>query len=151
MIGYFTILALEGEKDRAGAYTMARAKAAPDTGLVAFLYLPPYMRTTQCGIGQNSRVFGVVDNVSGFGAALFGAGDADFGYFVDADVEIKKGLKVHDNIESTSGDIKADAGDVLAGAISLQDHVHPITTAETDPSTMKVSGFTDGATVAPAP
>lgn len=149
MIGYFTILALEGEKDRAGAYTMARAKAAPDTGLVAYLYLPPYLRTTQCGIGQNSRVFGVVDNVSGFGAALFGAGDADFGYFFNADVEIKKGLTVHDDITSTAGDVKA--GDPPAAAISLRDHVHPITTAVTDPSTMKVSGYTDGAAVAPTP
>lgn len=149
MIGYFTILALEGEKDKAGAYTMARAKAAPDKGLVAYLYLPPYLRTTQCGIGQNSRVFGVVDNVSGFGAALFGAGDADFGYFFNANLEIKKGLTVHDDITSTAGDIKA--GDVQATAISLKDHVHPITTAAVDPATMTVSGFTDGATVAPIP
>ena len=56
---------------------------------------------------------------------------------------------MHDDITSTAGDVKA--GNVPATAISLKDHVHPITTAAVDPSTMTVSGFTDGAAVAPTP
>lgn len=147
MIGYFTIAELLGDDDKAGAKVMARVKAVPDNGLEAFLYLPPYLRTSQCGIGNGARVFGIVDDVSGLGAALFGAGDADFGYFVDADVEIKKGLKVADDIETASGDVKA-------GAVTLKTHTHPITiatfTGTIDPTTGAATGTVTGNTDAPS-
>lgn len=138
MIGYFEITEFLDGTDAAGAAFRARAKGVPDSGKVADLYLPPYLRKTQCGIDNGSRVFAIVDDVTGIGAALFGADGADFGYFVNADVEIKKSLTVTDDIKSTSGD-------VLAGQISLSTHTHPITVAQFNGTIDPVSGAATGA------
>lgn len=147
MIGYFEITEFLDGEDAAGAPFRARAKGVPDSGKVADLYLPPYLRKTQCGIGAGSRVFGIVDDVSGLGAALFGEDGADFGYYFDADMQIKKGLTVTDDIKSTSGD-------VYAGQISLATHTHPITMAQftgtIDPTTGAAQGTVSGNTDAPS-
>lgn len=147
MIGYFEITEFLDGTDAAGAAFRARAKGVPDSGKVADLYLPPYLRKTQCGIDNGSRVFAVVDDVTGIGAALFGENGADFGYFMDADIEVKKSLTVTDDIKSTSGD-------VLAGTISLSNHTHPITVAQfsgvIDPVSGAATGAVTGNTDAPA-
>ena len=83
------------------------------------LYLPPYLRKSQCNIGIGDVVFGVVDDVTGIGFAVFGEGNADYQYFIDADVMIKKSLTVQKDITSIDGDVVADD-------ISLQDHIHKI-------------------------
>lgn len=140
MIGYFIIQSFERTKDSANAEIMARVKSDMDSSIEGFLYLPPYLRKNQCNITKGSVVFGVLDDISGFGAAICGLNDADYKYFLNADLSIKKTLTVDDdikansniiaskNIYSTTGNISAQAGDVIAGTISLSNHIHIVNT-----------------------
>lgn len=113
MIGYFEITEFLDGTDAAGAAFRARAKGVPDSGKVADLYLPPYLRKTQCDIDNGSRVFAVVDDVTGLGAALFGENGADFGYFVNADLRIDGGLSVTG--DTGIGGNASITGDATAG------------------------------------
>lgn len=127
MIGYFIVEKFGEAQDAAGASTTITARNKMDMNIVVTLYLPPYLRKTQCDISAGDTVFGVADDITGIGAAIFGNGAADFKYFFDADVTIKKNLTVTSNINSTTGNIKANAGDVVATTVSLKSHIHPIT------------------------
>ena len=112
MIGYFIVDGFTGEKDSAGFDTQINASNRMDMNTKNTLYLPPYLRKSQCNISIGDTVFGIVDDVTGIGCALFGENAADFKYFFDADIEIKRGLNVAD--------------DVVADDISLVDHIHKI-------------------------
>lgn len=118
MFGYFIIQSLEGN-DAQGAAFRAKVKSQMDNGISGELYLPPYMRPNQSNIKAGSVVYGYLDETTGVGAAFYGADDADFMYFFDADIEINKTLTVKDNITSTNGD-------VIAEKISLKTHKHII-------------------------
>lgn len=120
MIGFFVVEAFAGDNDSAGYKTQIKAANRMDMNIHVNLYLPPYLRKSQCNIGIGDVVFGVVDDVTGIGFAVFGEGNADYQYFIDADVTVKKSLTVQKGITSIDGDVVADD-------ISLQDHVHKIT------------------------
>lgn len=169
MIGYFKITEFLDGTDAAGAAFRARAKGDPDSGQVADLFLPPYLRKTQCGIDNGSRVFAIVDDVTGLGAALFGEDGADFGYFFNADIEIQKTMTVKDAVSmektlevtgkvtakdaiAATKDITSNA-DVKAGTISLKTHTHAILAAQftgtIDPITGTATGTIAGNTETP--
>lgn len=123
MFGFFKIKSFSTKKDSAGASIIAAVSSQMDENLTGEMYLPPYLRQTQSNISEGDIVFGIIDEVTGIGAALCGLDDADFGYFFNADINIKQKLTVNDTIEATN-DIKSLSGDVKAGLISLKDHVH---------------------------
>ena len=105
MIGFFKVKSFTGTKDAANTETQIKVVSELDNNIEATLYLPPYLRKTQSNISVDSTVFGVLDDVTGLGCALFGQDSADFQYFFDADVFIKKELTVKNDIKSQSGDV----------------------------------------------
>lgn len=123
MIGFFTIKSFGDDKDLQGFETSAFVKSDMDPRIEGTLFLPPYLRAGQCNIQSGSKVFAVMDDTTGFGVAMFGKDSADFGYFFDADIEVKKSLKVDDSITATN-DIKTTIGDVKAKTYSLSNHTH---------------------------
>lgn len=120
MIGYWIIERFDGAPDAAGCKTQVVSANKMDMNIKAILYLPPYLRTAQSGIGVGDTVWGIVDDATGIGAALFGIGAADFGYYFDADIRIKKSLDVTGDI-STDADVKAKE---LDGDVTLRTHWH---------------------------
>jgi hypothetical protein len=85
------------------------------------VFLPPYMMSEQTEIGAGSEIVVVFDEISGFGVAQIGLGDAEFNG------------KMNYNIKTT-GSIEAD-NDVKRGRISLKEHIHS--------ATLNVEGVTD--------
>lgn len=144
MIGWFTIEKFENHNDSAGYATSVIASNNMDMNIKTRLYLPPYLRKAQCSINVGSTVFGIVDDVTGLGMALYGDGSADFGYFFDADITVKKNLTVTKDIDSTTGNIKATLGDVKATTISLKTHTHPILTMISTDAQQVVASATSG-------
>lgn len=144
MIGYYIVEYFTGEKDSAGYDTQIRAANKMDMNIKNTLYLPPYLRKSQCNISIGDTVFGIVDDVTGIGCALFGENSADFKYFFDADVNIKKKLSVTDSITSTTGDITATIGDITATTISLKTHTHPILNMQSTDAQQVVASATSG-------
>ena len=148
MIGFFIIDHFSGVQDAAGFYTSAWCLSRMDMNLGAKLFLPPYLRQAQCAISEGDTVFGIADDVSGLGVALFGEGSADFGYLFDADIEIKKRLTVDkkttikDSLDVTK-DIKSVTGDVIATTISLKNHTHPATLTANVTGTATPAGFVE--------
>lgn len=147
MIGYFIIQSFDAKQDSAGAKVGANVKSQMDNNITGFLFLPPYLRQNQSNIKIGSVVFGVLDDVSGIGAALCGVDDSDFGYFLNADYTIKKALNVGETIEAQSN-IKSNSGDVIAGNITLKGHVHTATLTVEGP---EASGTTDAPIPEPVP
>lgn len=121
--GYFRVKSFSG-KDAQGYETEVDVENVMDAQITGTLYLPPYMRKSTSSISSNSVIFGVMDDVTGLGAALYSE-DADFEYRFDADVTIGKNLSVQKSI-TASEDIKSLYGDVVAGTISLKGHVHQL-------------------------
>ena len=156
MIGFFLIKSFGDNKDLQGFATSASVVSDMDERIEGNLLLPPYLRAGQCNIQIGSKVFAVMDDTTGFGVALYGVDGADFGYFFDADINIKKNLTVNDSITATKdiksktgditatlGDISTGSGDVKAKSFSLSTHTHafigipegvPGTTATPNPS-----------------
>ena len=150
-LGFYIVTELTGE-DAQGAAFMAKVKSQMNAAIRGTLYLPPYLRPNQCNIAADSVLFGCLDEITGRGFAMFGKDDADFQYFMDADVDIRKTLNVEKavtmkdtlnvtksvtmrdkldvtkDITSQTGNIKAIAGDVIATTVSLQNHVHQVLT-----------------------
>lgn len=142
MIGFFIVEAFAGDNDSAGYKTQIKAANRMDMNIHVNLYLPPYLRRSQCNIGVGDVVFGIVDDVTGIGFAVFGEGNADYQYFIDANVTIKKSLTVQKDITSTDGDVIADG-------ISLQDHIHKISVVDGgDARAIYISGQNGGASPA---
>ena len=140
-LGFFKILKfLDEGKDAQGYQTRALVESRMVPEWQCILYLPPYLRKVSSSIDIGSVVFGVADSVIGKGCALYSE-DADFSYFWNADVIIKKTLtvdasvKMNDTLDVvndvtvSTGNIKANIGDVQAGAkaISLISHTHAVT------------------------
>lgn len=123
MIGFFKIKAFGNDKDLQGFSTSASVCSDMDSRIEGTLFLPPYLRKGQCNISEGSKVFAVMDDTTGFGVALYGVDGADFGYFFDADIDVKKSLKVDDSITAVN-DIKSTIGDVKAKTYSLSTHTH---------------------------
>lgn len=133
MIGFFKILSFLDDKDAAGVSRLAHCASVMDGRIECDLYLPPYIRATQCNVTVGATVLGVVDDTTGIGCAMYGEGAADFGYFFDSDIHIKNKLTVDDDIKST-------LGDVVAGTISLKGHTHSIGTLHTQDGTLIATG-----------
>ena len=143
--GFFVVDELIG-KDAQGVAHVARVSSDLNNNIKGVFYLPPFLRPNQCGIKAGSVVYGGLDEVTGRGFAIYGQDDADYQYYLDGDLEIKKKLTVADDITSTGGD-------VVAGTISLKNHTHTITAAQytgtIDPTTGTATGTISGNTEAP--
>lgn len=143
MIGYFIVTEFTGKDDAAGYKVQAKVKSKMNENILGVLWLPPHIRQGQSNIDVDSIVWGILDEVSGLGCAMMGIDDADFGYFYDADIVIKKKLDVDgsaslkDTLNVTkkatlsdalevSKDITSTTGDVTATTISLKTHTHTI-------------------------
>lgn len=143
MIGFFTIVEFMGDDDAAGFKVQAKVKSQMNENIIGVLWLPPHLRQGQSNIDKDSTVWGIMDEVSGLGCAMMGIGDADFGYFYDADIQVKKKLDVTKDITSSNGDVKA-------GSISLKTHTHPATlSVSTTGSPTAQTGTATGNTQAP--
>lgn len=170
MIGFFTVIELTGDEDAAGFKVQAKVKSQMNENILGILWLPPHLRQGQSNIDADSTVWGILDEISGIGCAMMGIGDADFGYFYDADIQVKKKLTVdgatalNDKLDvakkatlsdalDVTKDIQSTSGDVKAGAISLKTHTHPITAAQftgtIDPVTGSAMGTISGNTQVP--
>ena len=140
-LGFFKILKFLNEgKDSQGYQTRVLVESCMVREWQCVLFLPPYLRQVSTSIDVGSVVFGVADSVIGKGAALYSE-DADFSYFWNADVTINKTLTVDKSVTMndtldvvkdvtvSTGNIKANIGDVQAGAkaISLISHTHAVT------------------------
>lgn len=170
MIGFFTVIELTGDDDAAGFKVQAKVKSQMNENILGIMWLPPHIRQGQSQIDADSTVWGILDEVSGLGCAMMGIGEADFGYFYDADINVKKALTVDgatalkDKLDVTkkitasdaieaSKDIKSSTGDVVATSISLKNHTHAITastfTGTINPTTGDVTGTISGNTQKP--
>ena len=140
-LGFFKIVKFLSEgKDPQGYQTRVLAESCMVAEWKCILYLPPYLRKVSSSIDVGSVVFGIADSVIGKGCALYSESD-DFSYFWNADVIIKKTLTVEKSVTMndtldvvkdvtvSTGNIKANIGDVQAGAkaISLISHTHAVT------------------------
>lgn len=136
--GIFIIDELK-EKDAEGFESVARAHNQMEENITADLYLTPYLRPSRCDIKAGSKVWGIADTVTGYGAALAGI-DCDVTFTdknnyhytktltVDGACDFKDTLTVDKNITSSTGDIKANVGDCIATTVSLKTHVHTVPT-----------------------
>lgn len=165
-LGFFKILEfLDEGKDTQGYQTRAIAASCMVPEWQFILFLPPYLRKVSSSIDVGSVVFGVADSVIGKGCALYSE-DADFSYFLNADLIINKTLTVdksvtmNDTLDVVSdvtvsaGNIKA-TGDVQAGskAISLISHTHAVTALPClppPPAPQAPIGTVSGSTLPPA-
>ena len=126
------------DKDSEGFERVARVHNQMEERMTADCFLPPYIRPSQCKIKAGSKVFAFVDTVSGFGVALYGFDDADIDFInrnnytfaetltVEKSTTLNDKCDVKKDITSSTGDIKASVGDVVATTVSLKNHVHPI-------------------------
>jgi hypothetical protein len=163
--GVFIVNSLE-TKDSEGFETIALCHNQMEDHLETRLYLPPYLRPSRCDIKAGSKVFGFADTTTGIGAALAGI-DCDVTFedknnyhytktlTVDGACDFKDKLDVTKAITSSTGDIKANVGDVVATTVSLKNHKHPITiatfTGAIDPVSHAAEGSVTGGTDAPTP
>ena len=143
MIGFFKIKSFGSDKDSAQSPISVAVESTMDSGIEGTLFLPPYLRQNECAISLGSTVFGIMDDTSGLGVALYGK-DCDFGYFFDADILIKKNLTVTKDITSSTGNITASTGDVVATSISLKNHIHQIVTMPPQDCASIVAAATSG-------
>lgn len=140
-LGFFKILKfLDEGKDTQGYQTRVLAGSCMVAEWKCVLFLPPYLRKVSSSIDVGSIIFGIADSVIGKGCALYSE-DADFAYFLDADITINKTLTVDGSatmndtldvvkdVTVSTGDVKVNVGDVHAGAkaTSLISHTHAVT------------------------
>lgn len=143
MIGFFIVESFSTDKDSQGFETGVHVAVKYDMNLKGFLYLPPHLRKSQCNITVGSEIFGVMDEVSGLGAAMFGV-NCDIDFKNKADYEFTKTLTVVKDITCSTGDIKASVGDVKATTVSLKTHYHPIITMTGDDAAQVVASASSG-------
>ena len=162
-LGFFKIVKFLSEgKDTQGYQTRVLAESCMVPEWQCVLYLPPYLRKVSSSIDTGSIVFGISDSVIGKGCALYSE-DADFSYFWNADVTINKTLTVEKSVTMndtldvvkdvtvSTGNIKANIGDVQAGAkaISLISHTHAVTALPCLSPTSVPIGTVSGTTLPP--
>lgn len=160
MIGKFKILSFESS-------VMVKACSCMNEAVEGLFYLPPLSRKTTSDITENDLFFGVLDEVSGYGALIVAFDDADFKGRFDYDLHCTESIKIDKNADidgnaSIDGDtsikgvttcdstIKAKT-DILfgAGQNSIMTHKHTATDTSipgltANPQTLRVSGSTDG-------
>ena len=162
-LGFFKIVKFLDEcKDTQGYQTRVLAESCMVPEWQCVLYLPPYLRKVSSSIDTGSIVFGISDSVIGKGCALYSE-DADFSYFWNADVTINKTLTVEksvtmndtldvaNDVTVSTGNIKANIGDVQAGAkaISLISHTHAVAALPCLSPTSVPIGTVSGSTLPP--
>ena len=153
--GFFKVLKLE-DGDAQGFERVALCQNLMEDGMTSRLYLPPFLRKSECAIAEGSKVWGISDTVSGLGVALYGT-DCDCEYWSDADWNFKQTLTVEKattlndkcdvkkDITSSTGDIKASVGDVVATTVSLKSHTHQIVTmTQADVATLATAVMAGG-------
>lgn len=153
--GFFKVVKLE-DGDAQGFERVALCQNLMEEGMTSKLYLPPFLRKSECAIAEGSKVWGISDTVSGLGVALYGT-DCDFEYWSDADLTFKQTLTVEKattlndkcdvkkDITSSTGDIKASVGDVVATTVSLKSHTHQIVTmTQADVATLATAVMAGG-------
>lgn len=153
--GFFKVLKLE-DGDAQGFERVALCQNLMEEGMTSRLYLPPFMRKSECAIAKGSKVWGISDTVSGLGVALYGT-DCDCEYWSDADLNFKQTLTVekattlHDKLDvtkditSTTGNITAVKGDCIATTVSLKSHTHQILTmTQVDVATLATAVMAGG-------
>lgn len=130
MIGHFIVTGFP-------AANLAKAHLKQNSSVEGFFYLPPLTRQDTCNIDKGSEFFGILDDISGYGAVLVGFDNADFKGNIKYDISI-------DGKISATGEIASNA-DVTAGAqnISLKSHIHP-SGAEMVAGPYPVTGVTGG-------
>lgn len=165
-LGFFKIIKfLDEGKDTQGYQTRALVESCMVSEWQCVMFLPPHMRKVSSSIDMGSVIFGIADSVIGKGCALYSE-DADFLYFWNADVTIKKTLTVNEPVKMndtldvvkdvtvSTGNIKANIGDVQAGtkAISLISHTHAVTALPClppPPAPQAPIGTVSGSTLSP--
>ena len=162
-LGFFKIVKfLDEGKDTQGYQTRVLAESCMVSEWKCVLFLPPHMRKVSSSIDVGSVVFGVADSVIGKGCALYSTTD-DFSYFWNADVTINKTLTVDKSVTMndtldvvkdvtvSTGNIKANIGDVQAGAkaVSLISHTHAVTALPCLSPTSVPIGTVSGSTLPP--
>lgn len=93
MIGFFIVSRNPGRRG------ICTAHAEYDSEIKGTFFIPFLYRYPESNIRKDSKFFGVLDEVSGYGAMLAGVGDSDF-----------------------AGVLRCD--DVICGTTSLKNHVH---------------------------
>ena len=111
MIGHFIVSGFP-------ASNLVKAHLKQNSSVEGFFYLPPLTRQDTCDIKNGSEFFGILDDISGYGAVLVGFDNADF------KGNIKYDLSIDGKIRATGAVVSDD--DVTAGAqkISLKSHIH---------------------------
>lgn len=153
--GFFKVLKLE-DGDAQGFERVALCQNLMEEGMTSRLYLPPFVRRSECEIKEGSKLWGISDSVSGLGVALYGT-DCDYSYWCNADLTFKQTLTVEKattlndkcdvkkDITSSTGDIKASVGDVVATTLSLKSHTHQIVTmTQADVATLATAVMAGG-------
>lgn len=120
-LGFYIVTELTGE-DAQGAAFMAKVKSQMNAAIRGTLYLPPYLRPNQCNIAPDSVLFGCLDEVTGRGFAMFGKDDADFQYFMDANLQIKQNLSVVGNT-AIGGDASVGGDSTVTGDMTAAGNV----------------------------
>ena len=151
MIGYFIVEGFTGETDSAGFETQIKVSNQMDMNLKGVLFLPPYLRKGQCNISEGDKVFGIVDDTSGLGVAVCGLSNSDFGYFFDANIQIKQKLTVESTI-TCNADVTANVNPNVPGSgISLANHWHGYIDSKGQPPVATPSKTQASNTIAPEP
>lgn len=117
MFGLWKIKALS-DNDAQDAPRLADVVSCMNEAIEGVLYLPPYLRPNQCNIAVDSVVVGFLDDVTGKGAAFCGLDDADYGYFLDAPLHIKKTLSVVGNT-TVGGDMTITGDETVSGSSTI--------------------------------
>jgi hypothetical protein len=159
MIGFFIVQGFGSQTDGQGFETTIDVAVKYDMNIKGTLYLPPHLRKSQCEIGVGSEVFGVMDDVSGLGCAMYGV-DCDINFKNKYDYEFTKTLTVDkattlkDTLDVTKAvtakdtlnvtkDITSVTGDVIATTISLKTHTHPATLTASVTGTATPAGLVE--------
>ena len=121
MFGFFKVTELTGEDAQDTAF-IAKVESQMNASIKGTLYLPPYLRPNQCNIAEGSVVWGCLDEVTGRGCAMFGKDDADFGYFYDANIQIRQNLSVTGNA-AIGGDSSVNGNSAVSGNMTAGGNV----------------------------
>ena len=138
--GVFKVKSFE-DGDSQGFDRVALCQNMMEDNMETRLYLPPFMRKSECPIDVGSKVWGIADTVTGLGCALYGI-DCDHEYWSDADLTFKQTLNVKkdvtmnakltvDNAVTMKNKLDVtmnitSSADVIA-QVSLNNHMHQIT------------------------
>lgn len=156
MIGKFKIVEFQNS-------LMVKACSCMNNRIEGLFYLPPLARQNTTNIDVDDIFFGVLDEVSGYGALIVAFDGADFQGRFDYNLHLTESITVDKNLdvgenatingETTCEDIIKAKDDILFGINqnSIMTHKHTATDVSIpgltcNPQTFKVTGKTDGGT-----